>query len=92
MISAAKVPRDTTPFTYSDLPTPVAAEVRDATARIKDRPRVRSRVIIETGRDLLEVKAKIPNGQFKCWVAQELGMSDRMARAFMQAVSWAGKS
>jgi hypothetical protein len=83
----------TTPFALSDLPAPIAAEVRDATARIKDRLRRQVEDIIETGRDLLEVKSKLEHGQFERWLAEEFGMTDRSARRFMQAATWAeGKS
>ncbi len=79
-----------TSFAYSDLPAPIAAEVRDATARIKDRLTLQ---VIETGRDLLEVKSKLQHGQFEHWLAEEFGMTDRSARRFMQAATWAeGKS
>ena len=47
------------PFTYSDLPAPVAAEVQAVTAWIKDRLTRQVADIIETGRDLIEVKAKV---------------------------------
>ena len=81
------------PFTYSDLPALVAAEVEAATTRIKDRLTRQVKDIIETGRDLIEVKSKLPHGQFERWLAQEFGMTDRSARRFMQAANWAeGKS
>ncbi len=78
-----------TRFTYSELPAPVAAEVEAATARIKDRLTRQVRDIIETGGDLLEVKSKLQHGQFERWLAQEFGMTDRTARRFMQAATWA---
>ena len=78
-----------TPFTYSGLPAPVAAELQAVTTRIKDRLTRQVADIIETGRDLLEVKAKLEHGQFERWLAQEFGMTDRTARRFMQAATWA---
>ena len=77
------------PFTYTDLPAPVAAELQAVTARIKDRLTRQVKDIIETGRDLLEVKSKLEHGQFERWLAQEFGMTDRTARRFMQAATWA---
>ena len=68
-----------TSFAYSDLPAPIAAEVRDATTRIKDRLTRQVKDIIETGRDLLEVKSKLPHGQFEHWLAEEFGMTDRLS-------------
>jgi len=82
-----------TPITYSDLQAPVAAEVEAATTRIKDRLIRQVTDIIETGRDLLEVKGKLQHGQFEPWLAHEFNMTDRSARRFMQAATWAeGKS
>ncbi len=81
------------PFTYTDLPAPVAAELKAVTARIKDRLVRQVEDIIETGRDLFEVKSKLQHGQFESWLAQEFYMTDRTARRFMQAATWAeGKS
>ena len=77
------------PFTYTDLPAPVAAEVEAVTSRIKDRLVRQVEDIIETGRDLLEVKAKLEHGQFESWLTQEFNMTDRTARRFMQAATWA---
>ncbi len=82
-----------TPFTYSGLPAPVAAELLAATTRIKDRLVRQVTDIIETGRDLIEVKSKLPHGHFESWLTQEFCMTDRTARRFMQAATWAeGKS
>ena len=53
-----------TVFTYSDLSAPVAAEVEAATTRIKNRLTRQVKDIIETGRDLIEVKGKLRHGQF----------------------------
>ena len=82
-----------TPFTYSDLSASVAVELQAVTARIKDRLTRQVSDIIETGRDLIEVKSKLQHGQFEMWLAQEFNMTDRTARRFMQAATWAeGKS
>ncbi len=82
-----------TPFTFSDLPAPVAAELQAVTARIKDRLTRQVSDIIETGRDLIEVKSKLQHGQFESWLSNEFNMTDRTARRFMQAATWAkGKS
>ncbi len=82
-----------TPFTNSDLQVPVATELEAITARIKDRLTRQVSDIIETGRDLIEVKSKLDHGQFENWLIQEFSMTDRTARRFMQAATWAeGKS
>ena len=80
-------------FTCSNLPAPIAAELQAVTARIKDRLTRQVSDIIETGRDLIEVKSKLDHGQFENWLIQEFSMTDRTARRFMQAATWAeGKS
>ena len=78
-----------TVFTYTDLPAPVAAEVEAATTRIKDRMARTVTGIIETGRDLTEVKDKLEHGQFESWLNTSFNMTDRTARRFMQAATWA---
>ncbi len=79
----------TIPFTYSDLPASVAAELDVVTTRIKDRLTRQVSDIIETGRDLLDVKSKLDHGQFESWLSNEFNMTDRTARRFMQAATWA---
>ena len=77
------------PFTYSGLPAPVAAEIEAATTRIKDRLSRLVPDILETGRDLQEVKGKLQHGRFERWLTQEFDMTNRTARRFMQAATWA---
>ncbi len=82
-----------TTFTYTDLSVPVAAELEAAAARIRARLTQQVRDIIEIGHDLIEVKSKLHHGQFERWLHQEFNMTDRTARRFMQAATWAeGKS
>ncbi len=69
-----------TPFNYSDLPAPVAAELEAVTARIKDNLTRQVKNIILTGRDLLEAKSKLQHGQFESWLAQEFDLTDRKTR------------
>ncbi len=76
------------PFTYSDLPAPVVAELQAVTSRIKDRLTRQVRDIIEIGRDLIEVKAKLQHGQFESWLAQEFDLTDRTAQNYMRAAEY----
>ena len=76
-------------FTYTDLSAPVAAELHAATARIKVRMVRTVEDIIATGRDLQDVKAKLDHGQFESWLDLSFNMTDRTARRFMQAATWA---
>ena len=78
-----------TPFNYSNLPAPVVAEIRDVTARIKACLARTVGDIIEIGRNLLDVKSKLSHGQFEPWLTQEFCMTNRTARRFMQAATWA---
>ena len=81
-----------TPFT-KDLPATVAAEVEAATMRIKTRMARTIVDIIGTGHDLKEVKSKLEHGQFESWLSTMFNMTDRTARRYMQAATWAeGKS
>ncbi len=75
-------------FVYSDLLAPVAAEVEAATARIKDRMVRTVTDIIETGRDLLEVKSKLEHGQFESWLNTAFNMTTRTAQKYMRAAEW----
>ncbi len=78
-----------TPFAYSDLPAPVAAELQVVTSRIKDRLVRQVSDIIETGRDLIEVKSKLQHGQFEAWLNLSFNMTLRTAQRFMRAAEWA---
>ena len=78
-----------TPFNYSNLPAPVAAEVEAATTRIKDRLVRQVTDIIETGCDLIEVKSKLDHGQFESWLGLSFNMTVRTAQRFMRAAEWA---
>jgi hypothetical protein len=50
------------------LPVPVAVQAREAAQRIRLRLRRSAEDIIEIGRDLIEVKASIGNGNFLPWI------------------------
>ena len=61
--------------------------------------RIRARIqrttadIIETGNDLIQVKAKLDHGDFNAWIEAEFGMTGRTAQRYMQAAEWlAGKN
>ena len=75
-------------FTYTDLPAPAAAEIEAATTRIKDRLIRQVTDIIETGRDLQEVKGKLEHGQFEPWLNTEFNMTTRTAQKYMRAAEY----
>ena len=76
------------PFTYAGLPAPVATELQAVTARIKDRLTRQVSDIIETGRDLLDVKSKLEHGQFESWLSFSFNMTVRTAQKYMRAAEW----
>jgi len=69
-------------FDYAALPQEVAIAAQAAAARIRGRIKA---TYIETGRDLLSVKARLGHGHFLGWVHAEFEMSDRTARRYMAA-------
>ena len=76
------------PFSYADLPAPVAAELEAVTTRIKQRLTRQVADIILTGRDLLEVKSKLQHGQFEAWLNLSFNMTMRTAQKYMRASEW----
>ena len=57
--------------------------------RIRARIRRTTIDIIETGNDLIQVKAGLDHGRFLEWIETEFSMTDRAARNYMQAARWA---
>ena len=72
-------------FDYAVLPVESAIVARTAAERIRLRLKRTVEDIIEIGRELTEVKAELPHGQFLPWIEAEFEMSERTARDFMQA-------
>ena len=71
-------------FRYERLDSTVAADVRDAAARITTRLQVQGRHAIEIGADLKTVKARLPHGLFGPWLTAEFGWTERTAQRFMR--------
>ena len=65
---------------------------QDDLAQIAERIRVRIRRtttdIIETGRDLIQVKNGLGHGRFSKWIETEFGMTGRTAQNYMRAAEW----
>lgn len=79
-------------FDYSALPGEVATLARDVADRVRSRHQQQIAAIIETGRDLEAVKAKVEHGQFALWLDAEFGWSARTAQRYMQTAILDGKS
>src|SRR5438270_10357528 len=73
-------------FDYSVLGGNVASDLPAAAARIRERL---CAPIIDVGKDLLQVKARLEHGQFIEWVERECGINKRTAQRMMVAAEWA---
>ena len=71
-------------FDYSGYSPEVAADAELAAKRIRERISVS---IIESGRDLLDIKAKLGHGKFGDWLKFHFTMSERTAQNMMNAAS-----
>ncbi len=72
-------------FSYAQL-TPEQAEVAQKAATAIRGVYQRSLSVI--GRHLLDAKEALPHGAFTAWAEQELGISERSARHYMQVARW----
>lgn len=70
-------------FDYSVLDTENLAVIRFHTEAIKERIRRTAQDIIEIGERLLDVKQRLPHGQFGLWLLFEFGWDERTAQRFM---------
>jgi Protein of unknown function (DUF3102) len=68
---------------------PAGDDLAEIANRIRARIRRTTTDIIDTGNDLLLVKARLEHGEFLKWIETEFGMTDRTARNYMQAAEWA---
>ncbi len=71
-------------FDYAQFDTKLAAKIREHTGRIRQRGKRTLADIIETGDDMLAVKAVLPHGHFLPWVRAACHWSERSARSFMR--------
>lgn len=79
-------------FNYDDLTPDVQTEIKLASERIKMRMKRTAEDIIEIGKDLIAVKARLPHGQFLPWIQTEFEMTQKTAVRFMQvAERFSGK-
>ena len=74
-------------FDYALLDEELSSFVREKTEEIKRLTRKLVEDIINIGRYLIEVKARLKYGQFYNWIERELGLSSASVTRFMQAAS-----
>jgi len=72
-------------FDYSRVSANDATDLRETAERVRQRHRQQIAAIIETGRELSAVKAKLEHGQFGRWIAAEFDWSERTAQNYMSA-------
>ena len=73
-------------FDYGYVGDNLAGDLRVRACRIRNRM---AASVIETGRELLEVKGRLEHGQFIAWIEAECSLSPRSAQRMMLAVEWA---
>lgn len=71
-------------FSYGSLSPELQVEVKAATERIKLRMKRTAEDIIEIGKDLIAVKARLSHGQFLPWIQAEFEMSRHTAENFIR--------
>ena len=76
-----------TGFDYEQLDDAAANEAKAVVERYRDRQKA---YVIDTGRDLLAIKARLEHGLFLEWVQSELGMTPRSAQRMMSAAEVLG--
>ena len=90
-VDEAAVPAmaQTVGFDYSGASPEVVAEAEATVERIRNRHRAS---IIDTGADLLAIKAKLAHGKFGNWLTYHFGMSERTAQNYMNSATAFGSA
>ena len=85
--SIAPAPRDQ--FDYTLVDDQMAAQMHEAVTSIHRRTRA---AIIDSGRDLLLIKAQLDHGMFTQWIKDAVGISPRAAEEWMAAAELVDKN
>ena len=72
-------------FDYSRLPAELADEARAIAARVREKTKSMTVTILELGRDLTYVKARLGHGAFGAWLEAEFRGGARTAQNYMRA-------
>jgi len=79
-------------FDYAQLSPGEAAEIREVAVRVRAAHERTIVAVLEMGRDLLAVKARLGHGRFGAWLHAEFGGVARTAQNYMMAAqAFAGK-
>jgi hypothetical protein len=77
------------PFDYGSVPAVETAALRAQAERIRKSNRSVMATILQIGRELIDVKARLPHGQFGLWVEAECGLAARTAEQYMSVAKLA---
>ena len=72
-------------FDYSRLPAELADEARAIAARVREKTKSMTVTVLELGRDLTYVKARLGHGAFGTWLEAEFSGGARTAQNYMRA-------
>lgn len=72
-------------FDYSRLPAELAEEARAIAARVREKTKSMTVTVLELGRDLTYVKARLGHGAFGVWLEAEFRGGARTAQNYMRA-------
>ena len=72
-------------FDYSRLPAELAEEARAIAARVREKTKSMTVTVLELGRDLTYVKARLGHGAFGAWLEAEFRGGARTAQNYMRA-------
>jgi hypothetical protein len=76
-------------YDYGALDADIAEAAKKAASRIRTRTQD---AIMQNGKDLLRIKAKLPHGEFGKWIKAEFGMSNSTAQNYMNAAELVDKN
>lgn len=77
----------TSNFDYGSLDAEARIVVQQRTGEIKGLMRRTASDIVEVGQKLIEVKDRLPHGEFGSWLAAEFEWTERTARRFMSVAT-----
>lgn len=79
------------PFDYDQLGAEARIEVRQAAKEIRDELEAIGRSAIKVGQRLLEVRQRLPHGQWRAWLAAETLLSPDTAESLINQAQLAGQ-